>query len=71
MNKDKRQISAVWEYCNSDGDVFRFARIGSGKNSYVKTLCYLGNVIAKPDLSSTLQFMGSGFGSRPRLVGKE
>lgn len=45
MRKDKRQINAVWEYCNRYGDVFRFAKIGSGKNSYIKTIAYLGNVI--------------------------
>ena len=44
--KDKMQINNVWEYCNHLGELYRFARIGSGKNSYIKTLCYLGNVIA-------------------------
>jgi hypothetical protein len=44
--KDKRQTNHVWEYCNRLGELYRFARIGSGKNSYIKTLCYLGNVIS-------------------------
>lgn len=46
MRKDKRQINAVWEYCNRYGDIYRFAKIGSGKNSYIKTIAYLGNVVA-------------------------
>lgn len=44
MRKDKRQINKIWEYCNQYGDIYRFAKIGSGENSYIKTIAYLGNV---------------------------
>lgn len=39
---DKRQINKEWEATNPLGERYRYAKIGSGKNSYIKTLAYLG-----------------------------
>lgn len=44
MKKDKRKINKKWEFVNKLGEKFLFAKIGSGKNSYIKTLAYLGNI---------------------------
>lgn len=44
MKKDRRQINEVWEMTNRLGERYKMARVGSGKNSYIKTLEYLGTV---------------------------
>ena len=44
MKKDRRQINAIWQFVNRLGEIFTFAKIGSGKNSYIKTLSYDGNI---------------------------
>lgn len=38
MKKDRRQINKRWYFTNKLGETFEFALIGSGKNSYIKTL---------------------------------
>ncbi len=42
MKKDRRQINQVWEFTNRLGEKYLFAKVGSGKNAYIKTLAYLG-----------------------------
>ena len=39
---DRRQLNDTWEFTNHLGEMYRFGRIGSGKNAYIKTLAYLG-----------------------------
>ena len=38
--KDKRQINKVWVANNREVLYFVYARVGSGKNSYIKTIGY-------------------------------
>lgn len=47
MKKSRQQVNETWEFVNSKGERFLFGRVGSGKNSYVKTLAYLGKVKRK------------------------
>lgn len=54
MKKDRRQINKTWEATNPLGEKFLFGKVGSGKNSYIKTIKYLGkegrfNVIRSND----------------------
>lgn len=42
---DRRQVNEIWEYTNWLGEAYRFARVGSGKNAYIKTLAYLGRKV--------------------------
>lgn len=44
MKKDRRQLNSTWKFVNPLGEKFLFGKIGSGKNSYIKTLKYLGKV---------------------------
>ena len=44
MKKDKRQINKIWQATNPLGEVYEYAKIGSGKNSYIKTLRYIGKL---------------------------
>lgn len=58
--KDLRRVNKVWEGCNPKGEWFTYARIGSGKNSYIATLSvgamaqyyqrYIGQVYRKEGL---------------------
>ena len=43
MKKDRRQINETWEHTNPKGETYEYARIGSGKNSYIKTLRFIKN----------------------------
>ena len=36
--KDSRRINRVWEFRNPLGQVFTFARVGTGSNSVIVTL---------------------------------
>ena len=38
MKGDKRKINKVWDACNPKGEWHTFAIVGSGKDSYIKTL---------------------------------
>ena len=40
--KDRRQLNETWIFTNPLGETYEYGRIGSGKNSYIKTLRYLG-----------------------------
>ena len=40
--KDRRKINKTWEFTNPLGERYRFGRKGSGKNSVIVTLAYLG-----------------------------
>lgn len=42
--KDRRTITEVWTFVNPEGEKYTFARVGSGKDSYIKTLSYDGKV---------------------------
>ena len=42
MKKDRRRINKTWQFTNPHGETYLFAKIGSGKNSYLKTLSFLG-----------------------------
>ena len=42
MKKDKREINEVWEHENPLGEKYLYGRVGSGKNTYIKSLKYLG-----------------------------
>ena len=38
--KDRRQINKVWVARNREGLYFVYAKVGSGKDSYIKTIGY-------------------------------
>ena len=46
---DRRQVNEIWEYTNWLGEAYRFARVGSGKNAYIKTLAYLGRKVEEEE----------------------
>jgi len=54
IKKDRRQVNEVWSHTNPQGETYLYARVGSGKNSYIKTLKYLGKKKAK--ISKNVRF---------------
>ena len=42
MKKDRRQINEIWEHTNPLGERYEYGRVGSGKNSYIKSLKFIG-----------------------------
>lgn len=38
MRRDMRRINKIWDFLNPMGEWYTFAKIGSGKNSYIATL---------------------------------
>jgi hypothetical protein len=51
MNKDRRRINQVWVASNREGLFFVFAKIGSGKNSYTKTIGFRKTKVAAENLA--------------------
>lgn len=41
MKQDKRQINQTFQATNPHGETYQYARIGSGKNSYIKTIAFI------------------------------
>jgi len=37
-----KSIKRVWSHTNRLGETFLYGKVGSGKDSYIKTLAYLG-----------------------------
>lgn len=55
MAKDRRQINQIWQAANPQGLIYEYARIGSGKNSYIKTLRYIGKVATSKEMKLALK----------------
>ena len=52
MKKDRRQINKVWVARNREGLFFVYAKVGSGKDSYTKTIGYRKTKVAAEKLAS-------------------